>query len=216
MISCELFKKDSAQSSQLPTIIICFMIHYSIDRWLVPPKPKPPPRSLPGKLFALCPYQLSRPYVKNNYVYLIFLTFFMLINIGLFVSRSIEYCSESGFVIVARACGKLHNIRSYTCDYSDTIYVKPKLRILYAHALFLSPYLWVSFLNPLLELADEIYYGKCLSVYSICVFSFCSRYGLFDLLASASLDNDAESISQAKLCIGQILSSIRSAQILNV
>jgi len=93
------------------------MIHYSIDRWLVPPKPKPPPRSLLGKLFALCPYQLSRPYVKNNYVYLIFLTFFMLINIGLFVSRSIEYRSHNGFVIVARACGKFQDICSYMCDY---------------------------------------------------------------------------------------------------
>jgi len=118
------------------------MIYYSIDRWLVPPKPKPPPpRSLLGKLFALCPYQLSRPYLKNNYVYLIFLTFFMLINIGLFVSRSIEYRSYNGFVIVARACGKLQDIHSYMCDYSGIFYVKPKLRILHAHVLLLSPYL---------------------------------------------------------------------------
>lgn len=168
------------------------MIHYSIDRWLVPPKPKPPPRSLLGRLFALRPYQLSRPYVKNNYVYLIFLTFFMLINIGLFVSRSIEYCDKNGYVIVARACGKLQDINSYMCDYSDIVYFKPKLRILYAHALFLSPCLWVSFLNPLLHLADKIYYRKYLSVYSICVFLFCSRYGLFDFLASSNLDNDAE------------------------
>ena len=116
------------------------MIHYSIDRWLVPPKPKPPPRSFLGKLSALCPYQLSRPYVKNNYVYLIFLTFFMLINIGLFVSRSIEYHSSNGFIIVARACGKLQDKCSYMCDYSGIVYIKPKLRILYAHALFLPPH----------------------------------------------------------------------------
>jgi len=139
MIKCYFFKKDSAPSSQLQTIIICFMIHYSIDRWLVPPKPKQPPRSLLGRLITLCPYQLSRPYVKNNYVYLIFLTFFMLVNIGLFVSRSIEYRFHNGFVIVARACGKLQDICSYMFDYSDIVFFKPKLRILYAHALFLSP-----------------------------------------------------------------------------
>jgi hypothetical protein len=91
----------------LETIMKC-VFHYSIDRWLVPPKPKPPPpRSLLGKLSALCPYQLSRPYMKNNYVYLIFLAFFVFVNIGLFVSRSIQYRASGGFVIVARACGKL-------------------------------------------------------------------------------------------------------------
>lgn len=121
------------------------MIHYSIDRWLVPPKPKPPPRSLLGKLYALCPYQLSRPYVKNNYVYLIFLTFFMLINIGLFVSRSIEYRSHDGFVIVARACGKLQDICSYMCEYSSIVYVKPKVSILCTCSISLP--LFVSFLS---------------------------------------------------------------------
>jgi hypothetical protein len=86
------------------------LFHYSIDRWLVPPKPKPPPGSLLGKLSALCPYQLSRPYVKNNYVYLIFLAFFVFVNVGLFVSRSIEYRASNGYVIVARACGKLRDL----------------------------------------------------------------------------------------------------------
>jgi len=94
----------------LEAIMFCCLFHYSIDRWLVPPKPKPPPRSLLGKLTALCPYQLSRPYMKNNYVYLIFLACFVLVNIGLFVSRSIQYRTFNGFVIVARACGKLQNL----------------------------------------------------------------------------------------------------------
>jgi hypothetical protein len=83
------------------------VFHYSIDRWLVPPKPKPPPCSRLGKLSELCPYQLSLPYMKNNYVYLIFLAFFALVNVGLFVSRSIQYRASNGFIIVARACGKL-------------------------------------------------------------------------------------------------------------
>lgn len=81
----------------------------SIDRWLVPPKPKAAPRSLIGKLAALRPYQLSRPYMKNNYVYLIFLAVFTLVNIGLFISRAIEYRHYSGFVILARACGQCLN-----------------------------------------------------------------------------------------------------------
>jgi hypothetical protein len=172
------------------------MIHYSIDRWLVPPKPKPPPRSLLGKLSTLCPYQLSRPYMKNNYVYLIFLTAFMLINIGLFVSRSIEYHSSNGFIIVARACGKLQDILGYMCGYSGIVYVKPKLRISYAHALFLSHYLSVSFLNPLLQLTDKIYCGKYLC--TVYVYFYCTPGKVCDFLASASLDNDSESISQAK------------------
>lgn len=65
----------------------------------------------------------------------------MLVNIGLFVSRSIEYHSHNGFVIVARACGKLQDIIDYMCDYSGTVYVKTKLRISYLHAVFLFPYL---------------------------------------------------------------------------
>jgi len=48
--------------------------------------------------------------MKNNYVYLIFLACFVLVNIGLFVSRSIQYRTFNGFVIVARACGKLQNL----------------------------------------------------------------------------------------------------------
>ncbi|GLH10501.1 Dual oxidase [Gryllus bimaculatus] len=81
----------------------------SIDRWLVPPKPKAAPRSLFGKLAALRPYQLSRPYMKNNYVYLIFLAAFAVVNIGLFISRSIQYREHHGFVILARACGQCLN-----------------------------------------------------------------------------------------------------------
>ncbi|XP_067002096.2 NADPH oxidase 5 [Anabrus simplex] len=81
----------------------------SIDRWLVPPKPKESPRSIFGKLAALRPYQLSRPYMKNNYVYLIFLAGFLLVNIGLFISRAIQYRNFNGYVITARACGQCLN-----------------------------------------------------------------------------------------------------------
>lgn len=79
---------------------------HSIDRWLVPPKPKCPPTSLLGKLSALRPYQLSRPYLKNNYVHLVFGLVLLIVNLGLFVSRAIEYRHHNGFVILARACGR--------------------------------------------------------------------------------------------------------------
>lgn len=92
---------------------------FSIDRWLVPPKPKPPPASIFGKLSALKPYQLSLPYLKNNYVYLSFLTFFLLVNVSLFVTRSFQYRKSSIFVIIARACGMLS---SCFCNLIDSYY----------------------------------------------------------------------------------------------
>lgn len=81
----------------------------SIDRWLVPPKPKGKPASLQGKVSALMPYQLTRPYLKNNYVYLMFGLALIIVNVGLFVSRAVEYRHHNGFVILARACGQCLN-----------------------------------------------------------------------------------------------------------
>ncbi|KAL0810683.1 hypothetical protein ABMA28_010013 [Loxostege sticticalis] len=81
----------------------------SIDRWLVPPKPDPKPASFLQRLSRLKPYQLSLPYFKNNYVFLGYLAVFFLVNIGLFVSRAIEYKKSNGFVIMARACGQCLN-----------------------------------------------------------------------------------------------------------
>ncbi|KAF4525979.1 hypothetical protein B566_EDAN000769 [Ephemera danica] len=84
----------------------------SIDRWLVPPKPKPAPRSLWGKMMAMRPYQLTRPYMKNNYVYLTFLAAFIAVNLGLLISRGIQFRKSNGYVIVARMCGQCLN---FTC-----------------------------------------------------------------------------------------------------
>ncbi|GFG34772.1 hypothetical protein Cfor_05500, partial [Coptotermes formosanus] len=123
----------------------------SIDRWLVPPKPKPPPRSVLGKLSALCPYQLSRPYVKNNYVYLIFLAFFMLINIGLFVSRSIEYRDHNGFVIVARACGQCLN---FNCMFVLVLMLRQCITFLRTHGF-----------SMILPLDQHIYFHKLAGVF---------------------------------------------------
>lgn len=80
----------------------------SIDRWLVPPQPKPKRKSAWGIFSSLRPYQLTKPYMKNNYVYIAFISVFILINVALFVSRLYEYRHHSGYVMLARACGKIN------------------------------------------------------------------------------------------------------------
>lgn len=53
------------------------------------------------------PHQLSKPYIKNNSIYLIFVSIFMLINVTLFITRAIQYRKSNFSVIFARACGEL-------------------------------------------------------------------------------------------------------------
>uniref|UniRef100_A0A182IU16 Uncharacterized protein n=1 Tax=Anopheles atroparvus TaxID=41427 RepID=A0A182IU16_ANOAO len=78
----------------------------SIDRWLVPLPQEDAKKKRKKKPL---PHQLTAPYIKNNYVYLSFLTIFTIINVGLFVSRAIQYRESNGFVILARACGQCLN-----------------------------------------------------------------------------------------------------------
>lgn len=66
------------------------------------------------------PHQLSAPYIKNNYVYLIFMSIFVFINFFLFVTRAYQFRAQNIFVIFARACGmkitrlqKLISIRKF-------------------------------------------------------------------------------------------------------
>lgn len=77
----------------------------SIDRWLVPlpAATKPPKRTA---LLDRLPHHFTAAYVKNNYVFLVFLAVYIVINASLFVSRAIQYRDHNGFVIVARACGE--------------------------------------------------------------------------------------------------------------
>ncbi|KAM3957213.1 NADPH oxidase [Aphomia sociella] len=81
----------------------------SIDRWLVPPKPEPERISIWQRLYKLKPYQLSLPYFKNNYVFLIYLMLFSLVNVGLFVQRLEKYWNDGIFTMLARACGQCLN-----------------------------------------------------------------------------------------------------------
>lgn len=87
------------------------IIFCSIDRWLVPPKPETPPISPFGKLMKMRPYQLTKPYWRNNYVYLIFIAAYTIINLGLFISRTIQYhnMGANGYLTMARACGQCLN-----------------------------------------------------------------------------------------------------------
>ena len=85
----------------------------SIDRWLVPPKPTDETPTFIKRLHTLKPYQLTLPYIKNNYVYLTFLFIYCLINASLFISRAVEYKDHNGFTIIARACGEWWANRNY-------------------------------------------------------------------------------------------------------
>lgn len=85
----------------------------SIDRWLVPlpqeERNKNNTKSKSSNLVKKLPYQLTMPYIKNNYVFISFIVLFVLINAGLFISRAIQYRHSNIFVIFARACGQCLN-----------------------------------------------------------------------------------------------------------
>ncbi|KAF5289871.1 hypothetical protein FQR65_LT02005, partial [Abscondita terminalis] len=84
----------------------------SIDRWLVPPKPKTSSTSYFKKIMSFRPYQLTKPYVKNNYVYLIFLAAFVFVNCALFISRAVQFRHSNTYTILARGCGQCLNFNS--------------------------------------------------------------------------------------------------------
>ena len=76
----------------------------SIDRWLVPL-----PQAGKGKKsdhMHRLPHQLSAPYIKNNYVYLIFMCLFVFVNLFLFITRAYQFRKSNYLVIFARACGR--------------------------------------------------------------------------------------------------------------
>ncbi|XP_032676109.1 NADPH oxidase 5 [Odontomachus brunneus] len=102
----------------------------SIDRWLVPPQPKPKRKSALGVFSSLRPYQLTKPYMKNNYVYIAFISIFILINVALFVSRLYEYRHNSGYVMFARACGQCLN---FDCTFILILMLRQCITFLRTH-----------------------------------------------------------------------------------
>ncbi|XP_043282159.1 NADPH oxidase 5 [Venturia canescens] len=102
----------------------------SIDRWMVPPKPEKTKRSLTAVLRSLTPYQLTKPYMKNNYVYIAFLSLFILTNVALFVSRLYKYRDAGIFVMLARACGQCLN---FDCTFTLVLVLRHSITFLRTH-----------------------------------------------------------------------------------
>ncbi|XP_073994728.1 NADPH oxidase isoform X2 [Rhodnius prolixus] len=129
----------------------------SIDRWLIPPKPKSQPTTILARFSALKPYQLSLPYIKNNYVYLIFLAIFLLVNLGLFVSRGIQYRKSNYFVIFARACGQCLN---FNCMFVLVLMLRHTITFLRTRGF-----------SNFVPLDQHIYFhkltGVCIFIYSV-------------------------------------------------
>ena len=100
----------------------------SIERWLVPVKTKDPKTelSLLNKLRAMKPHQFSTRYLKNNYVFVLWLAAFLLTNIALFISRAVVFQLEYGdkatiFLVLAKSAGKLMCSNSiYSSSYPNT------------------------------------------------------------------------------------------------
>lgn len=86
--------------------------NFSIDRWLVPPKPELESKSFVKSLKSILPYQLTKPYLKNNYVYITFISIFVLINAALFFTRIYQYRKSNVCIAIARACGNYKTTKS--------------------------------------------------------------------------------------------------------
>ncbi|XP_011699769.1 PREDICTED: NADPH oxidase 5 [Wasmannia auropunctata] len=118
----------------------------SIDRWLVPPQPKSKKKSILETFVSLLPYQLTKPYMKNNYVFIAFISMFMLINVALFVSRLYEYRHDNGYIMFARACGQCLN---FDCAFILVLMLRQCITFLRTHSF-----------NSLVPLDHHIYLHK--------------------------------------------------------
>ncbi|XP_039306602.1 NADPH oxidase 5 isoform X1 [Solenopsis invicta] len=103
----------------------------SIDRWLVPPQPKIKQKSVPETLSSFLPYQFTKPYIKNNYVYIAFISIFIFINVALFVTRLYEYRNESAYIMLARACGQCLN---FDCSFILVLMLRQCITFLRSHS----------------------------------------------------------------------------------
>ncbi|EGI61142.1 PREDICTED: NADPH oxidase 5 isoform X1 [Acromyrmex echinatior] len=118
----------------------------SIDRWLVPPQPKLKKKSILDTFLSLRPYQLTKPYMKNNYVFIAFISMFMLINVILFVSRLYKYRNHSVYIMFARACGQCLN---FDCTFILVLMLRQCITFLRTHSF-----------NSLVPLDHHIYLHK--------------------------------------------------------
>jgi hypothetical protein len=91
-------------------IFLCYF-QFSIERWLVPEKPKQKPKApFIASLKSKIPHQFSWHYIKNNHIFLGWLSLIIMINIALFAQRAIIYHRDNPtattWLVVARGCGK--------------------------------------------------------------------------------------------------------------
>ncbi|XP_070496659.1 NADPH oxidase 5 [Chironomus tepperi] len=116
----------------------------SIDRWLVP-LPQDHGKKTTNHMNRI-PHQLSTPYIKNNYVYLIFMCVFIFINLFLFVMRAYQYRKSNYLVIFARACGYCLN---FNCAFVLVLMLRHTITYLRTHGF-----------NSFLPLDQHIYLHK--------------------------------------------------------
>lgn len=76
----------------------------SMERWLVPPKPKKKPKK------SVKPHWMSAKYISNNKVFIYSLVVYFIINLLLIAQRFIQYSDKGFFVMCARACGQCLNL----------------------------------------------------------------------------------------------------------
>jgi hypothetical protein len=97
----------------------------SIDRWLVPMTQDKCKKG--AKQHMPLPHQLSAPYIKNNYVYLIFMCLFIAFNLFLFITRAYQFRKSNILVIFARACGQCLN---FNCAWVVVLMLRQSLTYL--------------------------------------------------------------------------------------
>ncbi|XP_044590115.1 NADPH oxidase 5 isoform X1 [Cotesia glomerata] len=122
----------------------------SIDRWMVPPKPKESRPSILSLLYSLKPYQLTKPYLKNNHVFIVFLSAFVIINFILFVTRLYQYRNTNSYTMLARACGQCLN---FDCTFILILILRQCITFLRTHGF-----------NSILPLDHHIYLHKMVGV----------------------------------------------------
>ncbi|XP_003425313.2 NADPH oxidase 5 [Nasonia vitripennis] len=165
----------------------------SIDRWLVPPKPEEPTKSYLKFLPQLRPYQLTKPYLKNNYVKLSFISIFVIINFALFASRAYQYRRENGYVILARACGQCLNL---DCTFILVLMLRQCITFLRTHGF-----------SSVLPLDNHIYLHKMTGAF-VCIFSV--LHTLMHLLNFGTIViNDHEHLNSANYTMSEWLLTSR-------
>ncbi|XP_017794538.1 PREDICTED: NADPH oxidase 5 [Habropoda laboriosa] len=167
----------------------------SIDRWLVPPKPETKRKSRLGFLASLRPYQLTKPYMKNNYVYIVFILIFISTNVAIFLSRLYEYRASNGYVMLARACGQCLN---FNCSFILVLMLRQCITFLRTHGF-----------NSVLPLDQHIYLHK---ITGVLIGVLCAVHTLMHLLNFGTIVVNDKILNHANYTLSEWLLTNRPAQ----